>query len=145
MISKPIEITSNDNFNYRNKLNEQQKNKDRRSKTPEEKKIDDIKSQFFQKAKENIPRKREFSIIDRDNRISNPIEPNSQQNIIRILTMKNPVNIFYEDEDEEEEDKDEEKNLIETQKIAMNLFEWLILYCENDKNFSEGIFNIMLC
>ena len=134
--NKPIEITSNDNFNYRNKLNEQQKNKDRRSKTPEEKKIDDIKSQFFQKAKENIPRKREFSIIDRDNRISNPIEPNSQQNIIRILTMKNPVNIFYEDEDEEEEDKDEEKNLIETQKIAMNLFEWLILYCENDKNFS---------
>ena len=136
--NKPIEISNDSNSIFRNKTNESQKNKDKRSKTPEEKKIDDIKSQFFQKAKVNIniPRKTEFNAIDSVNRISNPVDPNSQQNIIRILTMKNPVNIFYEDEEEEEEDKNEESDLIETQKIAMNLFEWLILYCENDKNFS---------
>ena len=56
--------------------------------------------------------------------------------------MKNPINIFSEkeneeNEDDEDEDKNEEKNLIETLKIAVYLFEWLSVYCENDKNFSH--------
>ena len=107
------------------------------SATPEEKPLDEIKTQFFQRAKEKIslPRKTEYNFIN--NRISSPYDTNSQTKMIRILSLKNPIDEFIEKENEEEEkeseDKNAELNLIETQKIAMTLFEWLI-NCENNNN-----------
>ena len=144
MEEKNMQIENNnndDNTNNQNKQPEQSKKKQYRSKTPEEKPLDEIKTQFFQRAKEKIslPRKTEYNFIN--NRISSPYETNSQTKMIRILSLKNPINEFIEKENEEEEkeneDKNAELNLIETQKIAMALFEWLI-NCENINNINAN-------
>ena len=141
LINKTIEnnnnqigINNNNNINNQIKQNENYKNIIKRSKTPEEKKIDEIKNQFFQKAKDNIniPRRTEFNFSD--NRISSPYEINSQNKITKILTVTNPINIFSEKEDEEEEKNDKNEDLVETQNIAMNLFQWL-MNCESIKNY----------
>ena len=127
LINKSID-GKNNNLIIQNKQSETLKVKVYRSKTPEEKGIDEIKSQFFQKAKENIniPRKTEITLVN--NRISNPFETNSQSNMIRILSLQNPINesIDKENEEEEKEEQSFETKIIETQKIAMALFEWLI-------------------
>ena len=132
--NKQIE-NNNLNLSNQNKSNDNLKMKSPRSKTPEERKIDEFKNQFFQRTKENIniPRKTVFNFTD--NRISSPYGTNSQENMIRILTMKNPVSVFDEkDEDVGEDKKDKNEDLIETQNISMNLFEWL-LNCETSKNY----------
>ena len=141
---KQRENSINNNLNNKAKLKDNiKKHKSTRSRTPKEKDIDEIKGQFFQKNRENIkiPRKSEFNYYDR---ISNPLGTNSQSNMVRIYTLNNQINeLFTEKEEEKEQEKEKEKiddkkeelDLIETQKIAMNIFAWLI-DCENAKNLS---------
>ena len=127
LINKSIE-QKNNKLIIQNKPSENTKRKIYRSKTPEEKGIDEIKTRIFQKAKENIniPLKTEINL--NDDRISSPYESTSQRKMIRILSLQNPINEFIgkENEEEENEEKNKEMKIIETQKIAMSLFEWLI-------------------
>ena len=127
LINKSIE-QKNNKLIIQNKPSENTKIKIFRSKTPEEKGIDEIKTRIFQKAKENIniPLKTEINL--NDDRISSPYESTSQRKMTRILSLQNPINEFIgkENEEEENEEKNKEMKIIETQKIAMSLFEWLI-------------------
>ena len=132
LINKSIE-EKNNNLIIQNKQSENTKIKIHRSKTPEEKGIDEIKTQFFQKSKENIGIPRKTDINLNNNRISSPYETNSQNKLKRILSLQNPISEFIdkENEEEESEEKSNEMKIIETQKIAMSLFEWII----NFENF----------
>ena len=138
LINKSIE-EKNNNLIIQNKPSENTKIKIYKSKTLKEKGIDEIKTQFFQKAKDNIniPRKTDISL--NTDRISSPYETNSQRKMVRILSLQNPISEFIEKENEEEENKEKnnEMKIIETQKIAMSLFEWLINFENNLQNKSK--------
>ena len=78
-----------------------------------------------------------------DNNEDNSNVTNSQSSIKRVSTLKIPISKLSSKEIDEEGDeyKNKESNLIEEQKIAINLFQWLILYCGNDNNFLSIIIN----